>query len=49
MLVHTAILLLLAYGHPLVHLVSNTSLNADFRGQKMTHTFPHTLAAVMGT
>ena len=24
-------------------------LNADFRGQKMTHTFPHTLAWVMGT
>ena len=22
---------------------------ADFRGRKMTHTFPHTLAEVMGT
>ena len=25
------------------------TLNADFRGRKMTHTFPHTLAEVMGT
>jgi hypothetical protein len=30
-----------AFGRPLV--------NADFRGQKMTHTFPHTLAEVRGT
>src|SRR5262250_1437455 len=26
-----------------------TAMNADFRGQKMTHTFPPTLAEVMGT
>src|SRR5215471_11471377 len=27
----------------------SVALSADFRGQKMTHTFPHTLAEVRGT
>jgi uncharacterized glyoxalase superfamily protein PhnB len=28
---------------------AGATMIADFRGQKMTHTFPHTLAEVMGT